>query len=110
MTIFPHSEEFERGKRIRDRSAAVELAVVQAELLAGEFGGRGEVRHSLYYRFVQTVLRIGKHLKLTDDQMVDFEKKMRDAGVKDTTVIVTGKTVYIEGHFDLAKLRKGVIW
>jgi hypothetical protein len=25
-------------------------------------------------------------------------------------VIVTGKTVYIEGHFDLAKLRKGVIW
>jgi hypothetical protein len=110
MTVFPHSEEFERAKRARDRSEAVELAVVQAELLAIKFGARGEVPHSLFHRLVQTVLRIGRHLKLTDEQAADFEKKMRDVGVKDTTVIVSGKTVYIEGHFDLAKLRKEIIW
>jgi hypothetical protein len=113
MVIYPYTEKAAREKQRTDRESAVNLAGIQFEMLARNYERRHSVSHDLFHRIVQSMLKIGAHLKLTQDRMESLEKKLFGAGMGDEFTVNRdgdGKRIYIEGHFDMEKLRKELLW
>jgi len=111
MTIHPFTEQEAQEFQRRSRGNAVDSASVQIDMLRTKFKKRGEVDHGLFQRLVQSVLKIGAHIGLTPERTHELEKKIEKAGTGDNfTVYVDGSRVYIEGYFDLNKLRQEILW
>ena len=99
-----------KEKRRRDREATISIAIIQMEMLARHFDKRREVSHNIFQRIVKSLLRIGGHIPLSVERAEGMEKALRDAGVKEPTISLDGDRIYLEGYFDLDKLRQEVLW
>jgi hypothetical protein len=80
-------------------------------MLRERFVKRHEVDHGLFWRLVQSMLKIGAHIGLTPERAGELEAKITKTGTGDVfTVHVEGNKIYIEGYFDLNKLKQEILW
>jgi hypothetical protein len=110
MIIYEQTAKTERDKQRSERESAISVAGIQLEMLIRHFAKRREVPRSIYQRLVQSVIKIGAHLSLTVERVEEFEKKLRNAAPGDHTISMQGNRMYIQGYFDLDKLKKEVMW
>jgi hypothetical protein len=96
---------------IAARASAVNLLCVQAERLQEWFIKKREIKHDLFRRVIESVFRISAHMKMDAAQGQSFEAKFSKAGTGDMfSVNVEDKRVYIEGYFDLNRLKQEFLW
>jgi hypothetical protein len=111
MTLHPFTAKDEQEKARRDRASHVNLAGIQMERLWHNFDRTKKVEHNLFHRLVQSLLKIGAHIPMTVEHAESLEKKMRGAATEDTQMVhIDGNRIYIEGYYDLNKLRQELLW
>jgi hypothetical protein len=110
MMVYPYTEKVAREKQRMDREGAISLAGIQFEMLIRAFAKRHTVSRDLFQRIVQSMLKIGGHLTLTPERTESLEKKLQGAGMNEFSVYRDGNRIYIEGFYDMDKLRKEILW
>ncbi|SRR5258706_15803234 len=110
-TINPLSGKEQTERIHKDRSSAVELMCVQADMLKAHYDKRKEVSHQIVQRITQKLLSLVATIRMDDVAPERLEKKLYEAGTGDSfTVHVSQGKIYIEGYFDLSKLHKSLLW
>jgi hypothetical protein len=112
VTLNPFTERDAQEKARRDRATHVHLAGIQMERLLFSFDRTKKVNHELLQRLIQTLLKVGGHIPMTHERAESLEAKLKAAVTDDGeyTLRIQGNRIYIEGYFDLNKLKNDMLW
>jgi len=106
------SEHRDAEKLRQARGGAINIAVLQAEMLQTHFVKTRTVSLQYWHRLIASLLKLGGHLQITPEDRARLENKMVGAisGDGQGTVNVEGNKIYIEGYFDINKLHQHILW
>lgn len=103
------SEHRDAEKLRQARGGAINIAVLQAEMLQTHFVKTRTVSLQYWHRLIASLLKLGGHLQITPEDRSRLEQKLYNAG-DNCSVNVEGNRIYIEGYFDINKLRQHILW
>lgn len=93
-----------------ERAVIVDGLRFRVEALCDQYEKRNEVSRASFWQIVKLLLKIGKHIKTDDDDKERLDKALFQAGTGEFVVDLEGDKVFITGRFDIAKLRKEMLW
>jgi hypothetical protein len=112
MTLHPYTERDAQEKARRDRAMNVSVASIQMGRLEHTFNRTKKVDHTIFQRLIQTLLKIGGHIPMSQERAENLKYKLQGAVTGDgqCTVQVESGRIYVEGYFSLNKLKDGMLW
>ena len=104
--------EHQDAEKLRQaRGGAINIMVMQAEMLQTHFVKTRTVSLQYFHRLVVSLLKMGVHLQTTPEDRARLEKKISDAIVGESGAVnIEGNKIYIEGYYDINRLRQTMLW
>ena len=105
------NEHRDAEKLRQARGGAINIMVMQAEMLQTHFIKTRAISVQYFHRLIASLLKVGGHLQTTPEDRERLEKKLTGAVVSAVgSVNVEGNKIYIEGYYDINKLRQTMLW
>jgi len=104
------NEHGDAEKLRQARGGAINIMVMQAEILQTHFVKTRTVSLDYFHRLIKSLLKVSSHLQATPEDRSRLEQKLYNAGTGTFSVNLEGNRVYIEGYFDINKLRQTMLW